>query len=50
MNSFELEFRRFKHQTKSEQLSIIFTTSMELIIETIETAEIEILQSKVKFY
>ena len=39
MTSFEIEFRRFKHQPKSDQLSIIFTTSMELIVETRETAE-----------
>ena len=41
MTSFELDFRRFERQPQSEKLSIIFTPSMEIIFETIETVYIE---------
>ena len=41
MTSFEIEFRRFERQPQSNQLSIIFTPSMELIFETLETADID---------
>ena len=41
MNSFELDFRRFERQPQSDQLSIIFTTSMGLILETIDKSDID---------
>ena len=40
--SFELDFKRFERQPQRNQLSIIFTPSIELIFETLETAEIDI--------
>ena len=33
--SFELEFRHFERQPQNNELSIIFTTSMEVIFETL---------------
>ena len=44
MTSFELDFRRFKRQPQSDQLSIIFTPSMELIFGILETADIDMNQ------
>ena len=41
MNLFELGFRRFELQPQSNQLSIIFNPSMELIFETLETADVD---------
>ena len=41
MTSFELDFRRFERQSQSDQLSNIFTPSMEVILETLETTDIE---------
>ena len=35
MTSFEIEFRRFERKPQSNQLSIIFTPSMEVIFETL---------------
>ena len=40
MNSLDLDFRRFERQPQSNQLSIIFTPSTELIFETIGTEDI----------
>ena len=40
MTSFDIEFRRFDRQPQSNQLSIIFIASMEVIFETIGTAYI----------
>ena len=40
--SFELDFGKFEHQPQSDQLSIIFTPSIELIFKTLETAEIDL--------
>ena len=37
---FEIYFRRFGRQPKSDQLSIIFTPSMEVIFDNIETADV----------
>ena len=39
--SFEIGFRRFERQPQSKQLSIIFNPSMELILENLDTDEIE---------
>ena len=41
LTSFELDFRRFEHHPKSNQLSIIFTPSTEITFETLETADID---------
>ena len=41
MTSFELNFRIFELQSQSNQLFIIFTPKIELIFETLETAEID---------
>ena len=41
MTSFELYVRRFERQPQSNQLSIILFPSMELIFETLETADID---------
>ena len=41
MTSFDIEFRRFERHPKGDQLSIIFTPSIELIFETLETADID---------
>ena len=41
MDSFEIYFKRFERQLQSNQLSIIFNTSIELIFETLETADID---------
>ena len=43
--SFEIYFRRFERQSQSNQLSSIYTYSMVLLFETIETAEIDMNQS-----
>ena len=40
MTSFELNFSRFERYPQSEQISITFTSSMELIFETIEIVDI----------
>ena len=40
MISFEIDIRRFERQTQRNQLPIIFTPSMEVIFETLETADI----------
>ena len=42
MTYLELYFRRFECQTQSSQISIIFNSSIELIFETLETADIDI--------
>ena len=41
MTYFEIYYKRFEHQPQSNQLSIIFTPSMEVIFETLKTADIE---------
>ena len=41
MNFFELVFRKFERQPQSDQLSITFNHSIELIPETMETADID---------
>ena len=41
MTSFDIDFRRFELNPQIDQLSIIFTPSIELICETLETAEID---------
>ena len=41
MTSFELDLRRFEHQPQSNQISIILIPSMEVIFETLETADID---------
>ena len=42
ITSFEIDFRRFEHKQKSDQLSITLTPSMEGIFETTGTADIDI--------
>ena len=42
MTSFELDFIRFERHTQSDQLAIIFTPSMEVIFENLQTSYIEI--------
>ena len=39
---FEVDFRRFERQPQSDQLSIIFTPLMELILEPLDTVDIYI--------
>ena len=41
MTSFELDFKRFEHQPQSDQLSEIFTPSMEGTFKTLQTADID---------
>ena len=41
MTSFDICFRRFERQPQSDQLSIIFTPSMEVISETMEISDID---------
>ena len=41
MTFFELDFRRFECHPQSEQLYIIFTPSVEGILETLETSDID---------
>ena len=41
MTSFKLDLRRFERQPQSNQISITFTPSMELIFETLGTADID---------
>ena len=41
MTYFELDFRRFERQPQSDQLSIIFTPSMEVIFGALKTLDID---------
>ena len=41
MTSFELNFGKFERQPQRDQLSIIFRPSIEIIFETLETADID---------
>ena len=40
-NSFGIDFRRFESQPQSNQLSITFTPSIEIIFETLETVDFD---------
>ena len=42
INSFELDFIWFEYQPQTDQLSEIFTPSMEDIFDTLKTADINI--------
>ena len=41
MTSFAIDFRRFEFQPKINQLSSIFNFLMEMIFETLKTADID---------
>ena len=41
MASFEQYYRRFERQSQSNQLSIVFIPSAEVIFETLETSDID---------
>ena len=41
MTSFYIDFRLLEHQPQKYQLSIIFTPSMEVILETLEKLDID---------
>ena len=41
MTPFYIDFRSFEHHPQKYQLSILFTTTMEVILETLETLDID---------